>query len=85
MAELHVMGQIVSASGFGMPSLFCKFAIETGSNFRLLQGTSSGQTQCDMPLVSFIFSLLRTLGRHSARHRSADGWTRPAQYFISSH
>jgi hypothetical protein len=67
MAELHVMGQIVSASGFGMPSLFCKFAIETGSNFRLLQGTSSGQTQCDMPLVSFIFSLSLLHSRETQR------------------
>lgn len=51
MAELFVTGQIVSASGFGLPSIFCKYSFETGSNFRLLQGLASGQTQCDMPLV----------------------------------
>ena len=31
MAELFVTGQIVSASGFGLPSIFCKYSFETGS------------------------------------------------------
>lgn len=52
MAELHIVGQIVGAADFvSLPSLFCKFVIEAGSNFRLLQGTTAGQTQCDMPPV----------------------------------
>ena len=52
MAELHVVGQIVGAADFTLPSIMCKFAIEAGSsNFRLLQGITSGQTQSDMPLV----------------------------------
>ena len=49
MAELHVMGQLVGASGFPLPSLFCKWSLLAGSNFRVLQGLSSGQTQCDTP------------------------------------
>ena len=54
MAELHVVGQIVGASGFPLPSIFCKYAVEAGSNFRMLQGTTAGQTQCDMPPVRAI-------------------------------
>lgn len=66
MAELHVTGQIVAAAGFTLPSVFCKYSFETGNNFRLLQGSSSGQTQCDMPLVSpkpFCSWLLSTSAR----------------------
>ena len=51
MAELHVVGQVVGASDFPLPSIFVKYSFETGSNFRLLQGQTTGQTQCDQPLV----------------------------------
>ena len=51
MAEVHIVGQFVGAADFPLPSLFCKFSVEAGSNFRLLQGVTSGQTQCDMPPV----------------------------------
>jgi len=50
-AELHLLGQIAGASGFPLTTLFCKYTIETGSNFRVLQGTVQGQTQCDKPNV----------------------------------
>ena len=51
-AELHLLGQISGASGFPLTTLFCKYTIEAGSNFRVLQGTVQGQTQCDKPNVS---------------------------------
>ena len=51
MAELHIVGQITGAVDFPFPNIFCKYSIETGSSFRLLQGQKAGQTQCDMPLV----------------------------------
>lgn len=51
-AELHLLGQLTGASDFPLSTLFCKFAIEAGSNFRLLQGVIQGQTQCDQPNVS---------------------------------
>jgi len=50
-AELHLLGQLSGASGFPLSSLFCKFSIESGSNFRVLQGAVEGQTQCDQPNV----------------------------------
>ena len=51
MAELHVFGQLVGGSNFALPNLFCKWSLEAGSNFRVLQGTGQGQTQCDHPNV----------------------------------
>jgi hypothetical protein len=51
MAELHVVGQVLGGSGFQLDNLFCKWSIEAGSNFRLLQGLAGGQTHCDYPNV----------------------------------
>ena len=55
-AELHLLGQLTGASGFPLSSLFCKFSIESGSNFRVLQGVVEGQTQCDQPNVRSLTS-----------------------------
>ncbi|XP_066559844.1 B9 domain-containing protein 2 [Amia ocellicauda] len=49
MAELHVIGQIVGASGFPQSSLFCKWGVHTGGAWRLLSGLREGQTQVDSP------------------------------------
>lgn len=51
MAEVHVLGEIIGASGYDFTSLFCKYTFEAGSNFRLVEGQISGQTHCDMPMV----------------------------------
>lgn len=51
MAELHIVGQVAGGDNFEMPSLFCKWTLETGSNFRLLEGLTAGQTHCDTPNV----------------------------------
>ncbi|KAG7275388.1 hypothetical protein CRUP_021586 [Coryphaenoides rupestris] len=49
MAELHVIGQIVGASGFPRSSLFCKWGVHAGGAWRLLSGLKEGQTQVDFP------------------------------------
>uniref|UniRef100_A0A670Z0Y6 B9 domain-containing protein 2 n=1 Tax=Pseudonaja textilis TaxID=8673 RepID=A0A670Z0Y6_PSETE len=49
MAEVHVIGQIVGASGFPSSSLFCKWGIHTGASWKLLSGLREGQTQVDHP------------------------------------
>ena len=33
MAEVHVIGQLVGASGFPEPSLFCKWGFHAGKQF----------------------------------------------------
>jgi B9 domain-containing protein 2 len=49
MAEVHMIGQIVGASGFPEHSLFCKWGIHTGGAWRVLAGLREGQTQVDNP------------------------------------
>uniref|UniRef100_A0A3B3XL82 B9 domain-containing protein 2 n=1 Tax=Poecilia mexicana TaxID=48701 RepID=A0A3B3XL82_9TELE len=49
MAELHIIGQIIGASGFPQNSLFCKWGVHTGGAWRLLSGLKEGQTQVDNP------------------------------------
>ncbi|CAF3883454.1 unnamed protein product [Rotaria sp. Silwood2] len=49
MAEVHIIGQILGASGFPESSLFCKWKVQMGSAWRVLQGDHEGQTQVDDP------------------------------------
>jgi hypothetical protein len=37
MAEVHLIGQLIGASEFPSQSLFCKWAIQTGAAWKLLQ------------------------------------------------
>ncbi len=75
MAELHIVGQILGAANFSLPSIFCKFSVEAGANFRLLQGSVSGQTQCDMPPEGEMALLAHPLDVHYAL-KGIDGWPR---------
>lgn len=49
MAEVHVIGQILGGSGFPESSLFCKWKVQVGSAWRVLEGDAEGQTQVDDP------------------------------------
>lgn len=49
MAEVHIVGQIYGASGFPDQSLFCKWSVQSGNSWKLLQGSKSGQTHVDNP------------------------------------
>ncbi|KAF6287555.1 B9 domain containing 2 [Rhinolophus ferrumequinum] len=51
MAEAHVIGQIVGATGFSENSLFCKWGVHTGAAWKLLSGIREGQTQVDTPQI----------------------------------
>ncbi|XP_043280758.1 B9 domain-containing protein 2-like [Venturia canescens] len=53
MAELHILGQIVSVEDFKQTSLFCKWSFHAGSGWKLLEGSSEGQTQeCSDPYTN---------------------------------
>ncbi|XP_025920884.1 transforming growth factor beta-1-like, partial [Apteryx rowi] len=71
MAELHVIGQIVGASGFDESSLFCKWDIHAGSAWKLLAGRREGQTQVDDPQADDVAycSTCRTLDLELARRK----------------
>ena len=51
MAEVHVIGQLVGASGFPSGDLFCKWGLAVGSAWKVLEGDREGQTQVDHPQV----------------------------------
>ena len=45
MAEVHVIGQLEGGEGFTTPNLSCRWSLETGGAWKLLEGTKEGQTQ----------------------------------------
>jgi len=49
MAEVHIVGQIVGASGFQQRNLFCKWGVEVGQSWDRLEGADMGQTHVDHP------------------------------------
>ncbi|KAI5704605.1 hypothetical protein M8J75_007139 [Diaphorina citri] len=50
MAEVYVIGQIIGASDFPDKTLFCKWGISFGTNWKLISGKKEGQTQVDSPV-----------------------------------
>lgn len=49
MAEVHVIGTLLGATGFPKPELCAKWAIVAGDGWTLLEGDDAGQTQVDIP------------------------------------
>ena len=48
--ELHVLGELLGGSGFGAgTATCCKWALEAGERWELLEGARGGQTQTDAP------------------------------------
>lgn len=75
MAELHVFGQLVGGDGFPFTSLCCKWRLESGSCFRLVQGNASGQTHCDSPNEDEMAIWAHPIDVHYAV-KGVDGWPR---------
>ncbi|KAF5297370.1 hypothetical protein FQR65_LT01300 [Abscondita terminalis] len=44
MAEVHVIGEIFSAERFPKQSLFCKWTLQFGNNWKVISGKKEGQT-----------------------------------------
>ena len=53
MPELHIIGELEGAAGFSSSNLFCKWKIvvEDEVHWSVLEGTTEGQTQVDLPAV----------------------------------
>uniref|UniRef100_A0A8B9RVT3 B9 domain-containing protein 2 n=1 Tax=Accipiter nisus TaxID=211598 RepID=A0A8B9RVT3_9AVES len=66
MAEVHVIGQIVGASGFPQRRLFCKWGLHAGGAWKLLSGLGSGQTQVDDPQADDVAYWCHPLDVHFA-------------------
>lgn len=73
MAEVHVIGQLIGASGFPDNSLFCKWGIHIGSAWRLLSGLSEGQTQVDNPKLGNTAYWCHPIDLHFAT-KGIQGW-----------
>jgi len=57
MAEVHIIGELVGASGFPSANMCCKWGLTKGSTWRVLEGLEGGQTQVDHPQVLTIVHL----------------------------
>ncbi|XP_055105923.1 B9 domain-containing protein 2 [Symphalangus syndactylus] len=75
MAEVHVIGQIMGASGFSESSLFCKWGIHTGAAWKLLSGVREGQTQVDTPQIGDMAYWSHPIDLHFAT-KGLQGWPR---------
>ncbi|KAF7282512.1 hypothetical protein GWI33_002577 [Rhynchophorus ferrugineus] len=45
MAEVHIIGQIIGAREFPKQEVFCKWHLQIGNNWRVIEGKKEGQTQ----------------------------------------
>lgn len=53
MAEVHLIGQVLEASGFDEKSLFARWTLQTTSHWTVLEGLKQGQTHLsDMSVIS---------------------------------
>ena len=79
MAELHIVGSIDSGHGVaeaaGLSDLFLKWTLESGPNFRVVQGLSTGQTHCDHPDDAEAAVWSHPLDVHYTL-KGIDGWPR---------
>ncbi|XP_016332772.1 B9 domain-containing protein 2-like isoform X1 [Sinocyclocheilus anshuiensis] len=75
MAELHIIGQIIGATGFPQNSLFCKWGVHAGGAWRLLSGLKEGQTQVDMPQTGDMAYWRHPIDLHYTT-KGLQGWPR---------
>ncbi|XP_055351621.1 B9 domain-containing protein 2-like [Paramacrobiotus metropolitanus] len=73
MAELHVIGQIVGASGFAAKKLFCVWEISSGGAWTAISGDKDGQTQVDRPEIDDFALWSHPLDVHFAT-KGIQGW-----------
>ncbi|XP_054160833.1 B9 domain-containing protein 2-like [Oppia nitens] len=73
MAEVYVFGQLVSAKEFSKRSLFCKWKIHFGHNWRIIEGLIEGQTQVDDPQTQEITYWCHPIDLHLAT-KGIQGW-----------
>ena len=74
MAEVHLIGQLVGGGEFyPYKSLFCKWSIQTGGAWKLLQGLREGQTQVDNPEEGEVAYWCHPIDVHYAS-KGLQGW-----------
>ncbi|KAL3982379.1 Ciliary basal body-associated B9 family protein [Acanthocheilonema viteae] len=73
MAEVHIIGEIESASGFPEQRLFCRWELRFGGGWRVIEGVSKGQTQTDLAEYRDFASFSHPLDIHLVT-KTIQGW-----------
>lgn len=73
MAELHLIGQILDARDFEEPNLFCKWSIQIGPYWKVIEGGSDGETSIDRSRLESASVFSSPIDLHLAV-RSVQGW-----------
>lgn len=73
MAEVHVFGQIVSATGFREHQTACRWKIIFGPNWNVVEGLTEGLTQLDNSQIGFTSYLCHPVDIHFATS-GLQGW-----------
>mmetsp|Transcript_84240 Transcript_84240/g.234632 ORF Transcript_84240/g.234632 Transcript_84240/m.234632 type:complete len:204 (+) Transcript_84240:166-777(+) len=72
--EVHVIGEVVGGSGFGA-GVSCKWSVDTGSQWKALNGEPGGQTHVDYPEAGDFAVWNHPVDLHYVAG-SIDGWPR---------
>ncbi|XP_037731263.1 B9 domain-containing protein 2 [Drosophila subpulchrella] len=75
MAEFHIIGQILKAVHFAEPHLYCKWSLQSGNEWRLVQGEVQGQSHVAAHRLQNCADFAQTLDIHLSAG-SVQGWPR---------
>ncbi|KAK3871506.1 hypothetical protein Pcinc_023348 [Petrolisthes cinctipes] len=75
MAEVHIIGQLSGTSGFPCASLFCKWSLQLGGGWKVVEGVSEGQTQADQSDTGNTSTWCHPIDLHLST-RGIQGWPR---------
>lgn len=75
MAELHLVGQLLSARDFDATQLFCKWSIQFGANWQAIEGACAGTTATSVARLGGDIAFAHPLDVHLVS-RGVAGWPR---------
>ncbi|KAH8333574.1 B9 domain-containing protein 2 [Drosophila kikkawai] len=75
MAEVHIIGQILKAVDFAEPHLYCKWSLQSGNAWRLVQGEVQGQSHVGSHRLQNCSDFAQPLDIHLSA-ASVLGWPR---------
>ncbi|XP_058053483.1 B9 domain-containing protein 2 [Anopheles bellator] len=73
MAEVHIIGELRSAADFDEPNLFCRWSVQYGSSWKLIEGHAEGQTCCSTARIDQRSDFCTPIDLHLAC-RGLQGW-----------
>ncbi|XP_050096216.1 B9 domain-containing protein 2 [Anopheles aquasalis] len=73
MAELHVIGELRTAVDFEEPNLFCRWSVQFGSSWKVIEGYAEGQSCCSTARIEQRSDFCTPIDLHLAC-RGIQGW-----------